>query len=115
MRIKYFAKKKGSSMPIKPIGWHTDKTSTPVKGLLQFKPSTFSPFVEFEVYNLKQPKTIKEARARLLGFRRPSGIKRTRKRQIARAKHMMDFHDHTSYEWSQWWSQPAHKPKRWSN
>ena len=26
-------------------------------------------------------------------------IKRTRKRQIAKAKHMMAMHDHTSYEW----------------
>ena len=34
-------------------------------------------------------------------------IKRTRKRQIAKAKHMMACHDHTSYEWSQWWHKPA--------
>lgn len=40
-------------------------------------------------------------------------IKRTRKRQIAKAKHMMDWHDHTSYEWSQWWYKTARKPKRW--
>lgn len=30
-------------------------------------------------------------------------IKRTRKQQIAKAKHMIDWHNHTSYEWSQWW------------
>lgn len=36
-------------------------------------------------------------------------IKRTRKRQIERAK----FMDHTGYEWSQWWYTPARKPKRW--
>lgn len=42
-------------------------------------------------------------------------IKRTRKRQIAKAKHMMAWHDHTSYEWSQWWKQSARKPKRWKN
>lgn len=29
-------------------------------------------------------------------------IERTRKRQIAKAKHMLALHDHTSYEWSQW-------------
>lgn len=40
-------------------------------------------------------------------------IKRTRKRQIAKAKHMMTWHDHTSYEWSQWWHKKARKPKRW--
>ncbi|MGF7103267.1 hypothetical protein JOD26_000957 [Limosilactobacillus caviae] len=27
-------------------------------------------------------------------------IKRTCKRQIAKAKHMLAWHDHTSYEWS---------------
>lgn len=36
-------------------------------------------------------------------------IKRTRKRQLRRAK----FMDHTSYEWSQWWPKPVRKPKRW--
>ena len=40
-------------------------------------------------------------------------IKRTRKRQIAKAKHKMAWHDHTSYEWSQWWHKQARKPKRW--
>ncbi|WP_405077257.1 hypothetical protein ACIUDV_05990 [Limosilactobacillus reuteri] len=40
-------------------------------------------------------------------------MKRTRKRQIAKAKHMMAWHDHTSYEWSQWWKQSARKIKRW--
>ena len=40
-------------------------------------------------------------------------IKRTRKRQIAKDKHMMACHDHTSYEWSQWWHKTARKPKRW--
>ena len=39
-------------------------------------------------------------------------IKRTRKRQIAKAKHMLAWHDHTSYEWSQWWHSKARKPKR---
>ena len=40
-------------------------------------------------------------------------IKRTRKRQIAKAKHMMAWHDHTSYEYSQWWHKAARKTKRW--
>lgn len=36
-------------------------------------------------------------------------IKRTRKRQIERAK----FMDHTGYEWSQWWHKATRKAKRW--
>lgn len=40
-------------------------------------------------------------------------IKRTRKRQIERAKLMMIQRDHTCYEWSQWWPKKARKPKRW--
>ena len=36
-------------------------------------------------------------------------IKRTRKRQIERAK----FMDHTGYEWSQYWHKTARKPKGW--
>lgn len=40
-------------------------------------------------------------------------IERTRKRQIAKAKHMLALHDHTSYEWSQWWKQSVRKTKRW--
>ena len=42
-----------------------------------------------------------------------SKIKRTRKRQIAKAKHMMAWHNHTSYEWSQYGHKIARKPKRW--
>ena len=55
----------------------------------------------------------KNFRALLLGYKRIKPIKRTRKRQIAKARHMMAEHDHTSYEWSQWWPTPARKPKRW--
>lgn len=40
-------------------------------------------------------------------------IRRTRKRQIERAKWMMIQHDHTCYEWSQYWPKAARKPKRW--
>lgn len=61
------------------------------------------------------PKLRKDLYAVLNGYHRPSGIKRTRKRQIAKAKHMMDFHDHTSYEWLQWWVHHARKPKRWAD
>lgn len=59
------------------------------------------------------PKLFKDLHATLGGYTRIKSIKRTRKRQIARAKHMMVWHDHTSYEWSQWWKQSARKPKRW--
>lgn len=38
----------------------------------------------------------------------PSGIKRTRKRQIQKAK----FMDHGSYEWSQYWRKPYGKFRR---
>ena len=54
-----------------------------------------------------------ERRAAWNGRQRVKPIKRTRKRQIARARHMMAEHDHTCYEWSQWWPTPARKPKRW--
>lgn len=40
-------------------------------------------------------------------------IERTRKRQIAKAKHMLALHDHTSYEYSQWWHKTVRKSKRW--
>lgn len=46
-------------------------------------------------------------------YSRIKPIKRTRKRQIAKAKHMLACHDHTSYEWSQWRHKTARKPKRW--
>lgn len=94
--IQYFAKRKGSSEPAKPIGWSAGKqSSVPVKGLLQYKPSTF----EFQLYYRRHLRMRKEARAFLLGYARISRIKRTRKRGIEKAK----FMDHTSYEWSQWW------------
>lgn len=104
--IQYFAKRKGSSEPAKPIDWSAGKqSSVPVKGLLQYKPSTF----DFQLYYRKHPRMRKEVRAFLLGNVRPSTIKRIRKRGIEKAKLM----DHTSYEWSQWWKKKARKPKRW--
>lgn len=104
--IQYFAKRKGSSEPAKPIDWSAGKqSSVPVKGLLQYKPSTF----EFQLYYRRHHRMRKEARAFLLGYARVSGIKRTRKRGIEKAK----FMDHTSYEWSQWWKESARKSKRW--
>lgn len=59
------------------------------------------------------PKLRKDFNAAWNKRKRIKPIKRTRKRQIAKAKHMMAMHDHTSYEWSQWWKQSARKPKRW--
>ena len=58
------------------------------------------------------PKLRKDWHAALNGYKRIKPIKRTRKRQIARARHMMAEHDHTSYEWSQCWTMPARKPRR---
>lgn len=65
------------------------------------------PEVSFVVKS--DPKVIKDFIALLIGYKRISPIKRTRKRQIERAK----FMDHTGYEWSQWWHKTARKPKRW--
>lgn len=53
------------------------------------------------------PKLRKDWHAALNGYKRIKPIKRTRKRQIARARHMMAEHDHTCYEWSQWWHKKA--------
>ena len=55
------------------------------------------------------PKLRKGFYAMCFGYKRITPIKRTRKRQIERAKLM----DHTGYEWSQWWYKTARKPKRW--
>lgn len=59
------------------------------------------------------PKQRKDLYAAFLGCKRIIPIKRIRKRQIAKAKHMLAWHDHTSYEYSQWWHKTARKPKRW--
>lgn len=61
----------------------------------------------------RRPRLYKQALALLHQTTRPSGIKRTRKRQIAKARWMMAEHDHTCYEWSQWWHKTARKPKGW--
>lgn len=58
------------------------------------------------------PKLRKDLHAAFLKRSRIKPIKRTRKRQIAKAKHMLAWHDHTSYEWSQWRKQSARKHKR---
>lgn len=85
--IKLFAKKKGSS-----------EKPQPIKGLLYYKPSPFTNYVrdtnpELITY-IKMPfKQRKELEAIAFGFTRISPIKRTRKRQIAKAKHMMACHD----------------------
>lgn len=44
------------------------------------------------------PRLRKQLHAAWFNYTRPSGIKRTRKRQIQKAK----FMDHGSYEWSQY-------------
>lgn len=69
--------------------------------------------MKIEVVMIMTPKLRKDLYAAFLKRSRIKPIKRTRKRQIAKAKHMMAMHDHTSYEWSQWWHSKARKPKRW--
>lgn len=59
------------------------------------------------------PKLRKNWHAALHRYKRIKSIKRTRKRQVKKAKHMMVWHDHTSFEWSQWWKKKARKPKKW--
>lgn len=55
------------------------------------------------------PKLRKDWHAALNGYKRVKPIKRTRKRQIAKARWMMAEYDHTCYEWSQWWPTRRHK------
>lgn len=76
-----------------------------MKGLLAYKPAHFS--CGFSRKS-KYPGKLKALKAVAFGYARPSGIKRTRKRLAYRAAMM----DHTSYEWSQWWSKQVRKPKR---
>lgn len=54
------------------------------------------------------PQLEEQLHAAWYGYARPSGIKRTRKRQIQKAKLM----DHGSYEWSQYWRKPYGKFRR---
>ena len=69
--------------------------------------------VALEVKITLTPKLRKDWRAAWNGRQRVKPIKRTRKRQIAKARWMMAEHDHTCYEWSQRWPTPARKPKGW--
>lgn len=109
VKFELFAKKKDDPSEPKPLRIH--------KGELYHKPNEFGIDVEtcnqdVSVELVITPKGYKEARAIGLGCTRIKPIKRTRKRQIAKAKHMMACHDHTSYEWSQWWHSKARKPRR---
>lgn len=58
--------------------------------------------------NHKNPGKFKKIMNSFWGYGIPSGIKRTRKRQIRIAKLM----DHSSYEWSQYWRKPYGKFRR---
>lgn len=83
--IQYFAKKKDSSEPPEPIltDWAVSPV-THVKGLLQCIPSTYECSLE-----IQRSKEFKDLIAMLLGYARPSSIKRTRKRQLRRAKYTL--------------------------
>lgn len=63
-------------------------------------------------HQFTHPAFLKNAIVIVGDHRRIKPIKRIRKRQIAKAKHMLALHDHTSYEWSQWWHKTIRKPKR---
>lgn len=84
-KIQLFAKKKGSAELPQPIEIkNRDIISTPVKGLLRCTPSAFKCQVEITT----TPKAAKDLNAALQGYTRITPIKRTRKRQIKRAKLM---------------------------
>lgn len=83
--------------------------SQPIKGLLQSVPSPFTNYVGTN--DLEVALTLKmtpKQRALWLGYRRPSGIKRTRKRVIEKAR----FMDRGSYEYSQYWKKQYGKFRR---
>ncbi|WP_225433433.1 hypothetical protein [Limosilactobacillus reuteri] len=50
--------------------------------------------MKIEAIMIMTPKLRKDLHAAFLKRKRISPIKRTRKRQIAKAKHMMAWHDH---------------------
>ena len=64
--------------------------------------------IDVTLLNITQSQ-IKYLYADCHGYSRISPIKRTRKRQIDKAKHMQAWADHTSYEWSQWWHKIKHR------
>lgn len=90
---------------------YTDKPFTPLANKII---KQIDDQIMLELEAKLPPKLLKDIRASALGYARPSDICRKRKRQIERAHWMMVQHDHTCYEWSQWWPKPARKPKRWS-
>lgn len=86
VKFEFFAKKKDDPSEPKPLRIH--------KGELYHKPNEFGIDVEtcnqdVSIELVITPKGYKEARAIGLGCTRIKPIKRTRKRQIAKAKHMM--------------------------
>ncbi len=90
VKFEFFAKKKDDPSEPKPLRIH--------KGELYHKPNEFGIAVEtcnqdISVELVITPKGYKEARVFGLGYARISPIKRIRKRQIAKAKHMMACHD----------------------
>ena len=85
----------------------------PIKELSQSMTSSFPNHIgtddpEVELTIKVTPKLRKDWRAAWHGYARPSGIKRTRKRVIEKAKLM----DHGGYEWSQHWRKQYGKFRR---
>lgn len=100
--MKIFAKLNGGpALPLK-FGQPADYAEKQPKLILPTQD-----VVELSFQYHISPKLKKDDRAFYLGYARPSGIKRTRKRLSRRAALM----DHTGYEWSQWWPK-SKKDKR---
>lgn len=101
--MEYFARVNGG--PISPMRFDYDMkpTKKQPKLISAMKDLTVELAIDWRI----KPKQQKDGRAFYLGYARPSGIKRTRKRLRRRAALM----DHTSYEWSQWWPK-SKKDKR---
>ena len=65
--------------------------------------------MKIEAIMIMTPKQRKDLYAAFLKRKRISLLVSGK---LKKAKHMLAWHDHTSYEWSQWWHKTARKPKR---
>ena len=64
--------------------------------------------IQVDVEIQSTPKLRKQVGTAIKHKATPSGIKRTRKRQIKKARMM----DHSSYDWSIWWGEDYGKFRR---
>lgn len=103
--MKTYIKLKEPNAPLIPV---TPEESAPFlkQDSMNVDPPEASPTTE--LYLSMPFKLRKGIRAAWLGFTRPSGIDRTRKRQIQKAR----FMDKGSYEYSQYWRKQYGKFRR---